>query len=64
MAFFMSWGSLKAQGLDYIFMLDNGSSITAAEYANMKRGAIKLMEELLACNNKNRVAVVQYGTGK
>ncbi|WP_153399473.1 T9SS type A sorting domain-containing protein [Chryseobacterium vaccae] len=64
MAFMMSWSGLKAQGLDYIFMLDNGSSITAAEYANMKRGAIKLMEELLACNNRNRVAVVQYGTGK
>ncbi|MDR2238423.1 MAG: T9SS type A sorting domain-containing protein [Chryseobacterium sp.] len=64
MALMMSWSGLKAQGLDYIFMLDNGSSITTAEYANMKRGAIKLMEELLACNNRNRVAVVQYGTGK
>ncbi|KPE52219.1 T9SS type A sorting domain-containing protein [Chryseobacterium indologenes] len=64
MAFMTSWSGFKAQGLDYIFMLDNGSSITAAEYVNMKRGAIKLMEELLACNNRNRVAVVQYGTGK
>ncbi|SFN27518.1 Por secretion system C-terminal sorting domain-containing protein [Chryseobacterium oleae] len=64
MTFMMSWSGLKAQGLDYIIMLDNGSSITADEYANMRRGAIKLMEELLACNNKSRVAVVQYGTGK
>ncbi|WP_164975748.1 MULTISPECIES: T9SS type A sorting domain-containing protein [unclassified Chryseobacterium] len=63
MTFLMSWGGLKAQS-DYIIMLDNGSSVTNAEYANMKRGAIKLIEELLACNTRNRVAVVQYGTGK
>ncbi|MFZ4927714.1 T9SS type A sorting domain-containing protein [Chryseobacterium sp. Mn2064] len=63
LAFMMSWSGLKAQGNDYIIMLDNGNSITTAEYANMKRGAIKLMEQLLACNTKNRVAVVQYGTG-
>lgn len=59
----MSWSSLKAQA-DYIIMLDNGSSITDAEYTNMKQGSIKLMEQLLACNTRNRVAVVQYGTGK
>ncbi|SIT10951.1 Por secretion system C-terminal sorting domain-containing protein [Chryseobacterium ureilyticum] len=63
MALMMSWNGLKAQA-DYIIMLDNGSSVTNAEYANMKRGAIKLMEQLLACNTRNRVAVVQYGTGK
>lgn len=63
MALMMSWNGLKAQA-DYIIMLDNGSSVTSAEYANMKRGATKLMEELLACNTRNRVAVVQYGTGK
>lgn len=63
MALMMSWSSLKAQS-DYIIMLDNGNSTTDAEYDNMKRGAIKLMEQLLACNTRNRVAVVQYGTGK
>ncbi|WES97884.1 T9SS type A sorting domain-containing protein [Chryseobacterium arthrosphaerae] len=63
MAFMMSWSDLNAQS-DYIIMLDNGNSTTNAEYANMKRGAIKLMEELLACNRKNRIAVVQFGTGK
>jgi hypothetical protein len=63
MALMMSWNSLKAQA-DYIIMLDNGSSVSNDEYANMKRGATKLMEELLACNTQNRVAVVQYGTGK
>ena len=47
MALMMSWNGVKAQA-DYIIMLDNGSSVTSAEYANMKRGATKLMEELLA----------------
>lgn len=64
MIFLMSWSGLKAQGLDYIIMLDNGNSINDKEYAKMKRGAVKLMEQLLACNPDHRVAVVQYGTGK
>lgn len=65
MTFLMSWSHLKAQQPhDYIIMLDNGASTTDQEYAYMKRGAIKLMEQLLACNNRNRIAVVQYGVGK
>lgn len=65
MALMMSWGNLQAQQPhDYIFMLDNGASTTDQEYAYMKRGAIKLMEQLLACNNRNRIAVVQYGVGE
>lgn len=65
MAFIMPWCNLKAQqSHDYILMLDNGASTTDQEYAYMKRGAIKLMEQLLACNNRNRIAVVQYGVGK
>lgn len=62
MAFLMSWGTLKAQK-DYIIMLDNGGSMDQQDYHVMRRGAIKLMEQLLACNSDNRVAVVQYGTG-
>ncbi|MCL8538470.1 T9SS type A sorting domain-containing protein [Chryseobacterium gallinarum] len=62
MTFFMSCGTLSAQ-LDYIFMLDNGGSLDKSEYLVMRRGAIKLMEQLIACNPENRVAVVQYGTG-
>lgn len=65
LAFIMTWCNLKAQQPhDYILMLDNGASTTDQEYAYMKRGAIKLMEQLLACNNRNRIAVVQYGVGK
>ncbi|WP_347217728.1 T9SS type A sorting domain-containing protein [Chryseobacterium sp.] len=62
MTFLMSWGSLSAQR-DYVFMLDNGGSMDQEEYHTMRRGAIKLMEQLLACNSDNRVAIVQYGTG-
>nr|WP_315033694.1 T9SS type A sorting domain-containing protein [uncultured Chryseobacterium sp.] len=62
MTFLMSLGTLKAQK-DYIFMLDNGGSMNKQDYLTMRRGAIKLIEQLLACNSKNRVAVVQYGTG-
>ncbi|KXH81447.1 T9SS type A sorting domain-containing protein [Chryseobacterium kwangjuense] len=63
-AFMMSLGNLKAQqSSDYIIMLDNGGSTTNDTYVHMKRGAIKLIEQLLACNPRNRVAVVQYGAG-
>ncbi|SDI19052.1 T9SS type A sorting domain-containing protein [Chryseobacterium jejuense] len=64
MTFLMSWNGLKAQGQgDYIIMLDNGGSMNQEDYHTMRRGAIKLIEQLLACNSDNRVAVVQYGTG-
>ncbi|KMQ59986.1 hypothetical protein ACM46_17175 [Chryseobacterium angstadtii] len=63
-AFLMSLSNLNAQqSSDYIIMLDNGRSTTNDSYVHMKRGAVKLMEELLACNPRNRVAVVQYGAG-
>ncbi|SHF37769.1 T9SS type A sorting domain-containing protein [Chryseobacterium vrystaatense] len=66
MAFMMSWGTFKAQagGSDYIIMLDNGSSTDDQSFLEMKRGAVKLIEQLLMCNLKNRVAVVHYGAGK
>ncbi|AZA50925.1 T9SS C-terminal target domain-containing protein [Chryseobacterium carnipullorum] len=63
-AFIMSWNNFNAQqSSDYIIMLDNGGSTTNDSYAHMKRGAVKLIEQLLACNPRNRVAVVQYGAG-
>ncbi|MGG7550408.1 T9SS type A sorting domain-containing protein [Chryseobacterium arthrosphaerae] len=62
MAFLMSWSQLKAQS-DYIIMLDNGSSTDEFAYMQMRLGGIKLIEQLLACNPENRVAVVQYGAG-
>ncbi|MCS4302185.1 T9SS type A sorting domain-containing protein [Chryseobacterium sp. BIGb0232] len=62
MTLMMSWSTLSAKA-DYIIMLDNGGSTTKQEYIKMRRGAIKLIEQLLACNPENRVAVVQYGTG-
>ncbi|SDI19084.1 T9SS type A sorting domain-containing protein [Chryseobacterium jejuense] len=64
MTFLMSWSVLNAQnGFDYIIMLDNGGTTTKQEYIKMRRGANKLMEQLLACNPESRFAVVQYGTG-
>ncbi|AZA93206.1 Por secretion system C-terminal sorting domain [Chryseobacterium nakagawai] len=65
MTFLMSWSTLNAQqGIDYIIMVDNGGSIsTKPDYAILKRGVVKLIEQLLFCNIHNRVAVVQYGTG-
>ncbi|MCS4302186.1 T9SS type A sorting domain-containing protein [Chryseobacterium sp. BIGb0232] len=62
MIFLMSWSNLSAQR-DYIIMVDNGGSINKQDYVLMRRGVIKLIEQLLACNPENRVAVVQYGTG-
>lgn len=62
MAFLMPWSHFNAQS-DYIIMLDNGSSTNQQEYTYMRLGAIKVMEQLLACNAENRVAVVQYGAG-
>lgn len=66
MAFMMSWGTSKAQagGSDYIIMLDNGYSTSDQSFLEMKKGAVKLIEQLLMCNLKNRVAVVHYGAGK
>lgn len=63
-ALIMSLGNFNAQqSSDYVIMLDNGGSTTADNYVHMKRGAVKLIEQLLACNPENRVAVVQYGAG-
>lgn len=66
MTFLLSWSTSKAQvgGNDYIIMLDNGASTTDQGFIDMKRGAVKLIEQLIACNRRNRVAVVHYGAGK
>ncbi|SEM40303.1 Por secretion system C-terminal sorting domain-containing protein [Chryseobacterium taichungense] len=65
LTFIMSWNSLSAQtgGTDYIVVLDNGTSMTNARFTSMKLGAIKVIEQLLACNPLNRIAVVHYGAG-
>lgn len=63
MTLMMSWSTLSGQS-NYIIMVDNGGSMaTKPDYLLMKRGVIKLIEQLLACNPENKVAVVQYGTG-
>ncbi|KMQ69436.1 hypothetical protein ACM39_04985 [Chryseobacterium sp. FH2] len=63
--FCMSFGKLSAQvgGSDYIILLDNGFSINAQTFTDMKLAASKFIESLLSCNPKNRVAVVHYGAG-
>lgn len=58
----MSWSTFSAQA-NYIIMVDNGGSMTKTDYQAMRRGVIKLIEQLLACNPENKVAVVQYGNG-
>lgn len=66
LTFIMSFGTLRAQagGGDYVIVLDNGFSINDQTFSEMKLGASKLIEQLLSCNPKNRVAVVHYGAGK
>lgn len=65
LTFIMSLSSLSAQagGTDYIVVLDNGTSMTNTRFASMKLGASKVIEQLLACNPLNRIAVVHYGAG-
>lgn len=62
MTLVMSMGSLKAQA-DYIIVMDNSGSITNQSFDQMKVSAKKLIESILLCSPKNRVAVVHYGTG-
>lgn len=66
MAFFMSLNFSKAQtpgaGTDFIICIDNSASIGSQAYEEMRISAKKLIEKILACNPKNRVSVVHYGT--
>lgn len=50
------------QPSDYLFLLDNGN-VSDENFLKMKNNAVKLMEQLLACNHTNRIAVVHYGNG-
>lgn len=60
---------IYAQGVDAIFLLDNSRSIGYLqgdvplepwEYPDMKKSTQDLIDEILACNTYNRVAVMQY----
>ncbi|WP_415326466.1 T9SS type A sorting domain-containing protein [Chryseobacterium sp. MMS23-Vi53] len=63
MAFAISFNLLKAQGTDYIICIDNSGSIGGPAYDQISISTKKLIENILACNPKNRVAVTHYGTG-
>ncbi|MDQ0780817.1 T9SS type A sorting domain-containing protein [Chryseobacterium sp. W4I1] len=58
----MSLSSMKGQ-TDYVICIDNGSTISDSRFKEMKLTAVKLIERLMACNSKNRYAVVHYGAG-
>jgi len=64
MAFLTSVNVLNAQTpTDFIICIDNSGSISAQRYNEISVSAKKLIESILACNPKNRVAVTHYGTG-
>lgn len=52
--------SVKAQGVDVIFWLDNSGSISATEWTNMSNSVKSIMDQVLDCNTANRAAVVHY----
>ncbi|MCS3529435.1 T9SS type A sorting domain-containing protein [Chryseobacterium sp. JUb7] len=60
--FLVSWNSLKAQR-DYLFVIDDGSTMDDVRWAEMKTTTVNLIQRLLACDLRNRFAVVHYGTG-
>lgn len=64
MAFLTSVNVLNAQSpTDFIICIDNSGSITPQRFKEISVSAKKLIENILACNPKNRVAVTHYGTG-
>jgi len=64
MAFLTSMNFLNAQtSTDFIISIDNSSSISTQRFNEISISAKKLIENILACNPKNRVAVTHYGTG-
>ncbi|MDR6403479.1 MULTISPECIES: T9SS type A sorting domain-containing protein [Chryseobacterium] len=64
MTFLMSLNALKSQsqGGDYVIIMDNSGSITPY-YDDMEKSVHRLVDQILGCNEKNRVSVVHYGTG-
>ncbi|WP_042721296.1 T9SS type A sorting domain-containing protein [Flavobacterium sp. B17] len=64
MAFLTSMNFLNAQtSTDFIICIDNSGSISSQRYNEISVSAKKLIENILACHPKNRVAVTHYGTG-
>lgn len=61
LAFITSVSSLRAQ-TDFIICIDNSGSISSQRFDEISVSAKKLIENILACNPKNRVSVVHYGT--
>ena len=50
-----------SQGSDVIFWLDNSSSISDSEYAEMSTSVKAVMQKVIDCNPNNRISIVQYG---
>ena len=49
-----------AQGNDVILLIDNSGSVSNTEYVDMNASVQKIVTEVLACNENNRIAIVQY----
>lgn len=52
--------SMKAQGVDAVFFLDNSSSINNTEWTDMSNSTKALIDEVLECNINNRIAVAHF----
>ncbi len=61
LAFITSVSALRAQ-TDFVICIDNSGSISSQRFDEISVSAKKLIENILACNPKNRVSVVHYGT--
>ncbi|WP_294249234.1 T9SS type A sorting domain-containing protein [uncultured Chryseobacterium sp.] len=61
LAFITSVSALRAQ-TDFVICIDNSGSISSQRFDEISVSAKKLIESILACNPKNRVSVVHYGT--
>lgn len=61
LAFITSVSALRAQ-TDFVICIDNSGSVTNQRFDEISVSAKKLIENILACNPKNRVSVVHYGT--
>jgi len=49
-----------SQGTDVIFWLDNSESIQENDFLLMKEVTQTIMQDILSCNENNRIAVVNY----
>lgn len=52
--------TVKSQGVDAVFFLDNSSSIDETEWTDMSASTRLLIDKVLGCNVNNRIAVTHF----